>query len=391
MKPYEKKHTLRNVIIIAIIFFIIAARLSCSYSILNFSSFGNFIKSLEDFFGDLFHQPFNFAGFSFWKMLISFVILSFIVLLTQSGGLTKKWAFEGWMKQKAQNEKNVIVSSNPSQDKRAAANIDEMIGLGNIKEEIDKIIAYYNVQRQRKLKGLEYSPLNINLVFYGNPGTGKTVVARYLAATLRKHHIIKGGQIVEADRATMVSPYTGGTAKLVHDVVEAALGGVLFIDEAYTLTASRDQAGLEAVDTLLKLMEDYKEDLVVIVAGYPDLMRDFINSNPGLQSRFTKHLDFPDYNAQELTQILNLVAKKRDYIIDEEAQAKILDLFEGVVANKGENFANGRLARNIFEQIAEIQATRIGMRTGLLTSRREMMEITAEDIDAYVKSLVGEQ
>jgi len=385
MKAYEKKHTVRNLVITGIAFFIISARISCSYNILSFDS--EFLKSLETFVADLFYHPFNFTNFSLWKTILTFALLSFAFLLTSTGGITKKWAIEGWMKQKAIHEKNVIVSSNPAKDKMAASSIDEMIGLVNIKEEVDKIISYYNVQKQRKLKGLEYSPLNLNLVFYGNPGTGKTVVARYLAATLKKSHIIKGGQIVEADRATMVSQYAGGTAKLVHDVVEAALGGVLFIDEAYTLTTHRDQGGQEAVDTLLKLMEDYKEDLVVIVAGYPDLMHDFINSNPGLQSRFTKHLDFPDYNTEELTKIMKLVAKKRDYMISEEAEAKIIKLFEGIVANKGENFANGRLVRNMFEQITEMQATRIGMKKGLV-SKHDMMLIIEEDIDTYMNGLI---
>ncbi|MDR1100922.1 MAG: AAA family ATPase [Clostridiales bacterium] len=255
-----------------------------------------------------------------------------------------------------------------------------MIGLEDIKSEINQLINYSKVQRIRRRRGLSANSLNLHLVFYGNPGTGKTVMARYLARELKKNKILKTGQLIEADRSIMVAPGPGQTAPLVHEVVEAALGGILFIDEAYTLTASRDSYGLEAVNTLLKLMEDYKDDLVVIVAGYDDLMEDFVNSNPGLRSRFTKHFHFRDYNAVELVQIFDILCKKRDYTYSEDAATALLAYFQDIIDHKDENFANGRLVRNIFEEIIAKQAIRVG--NGQNLSRAALMMIAEEDVTA---------
>jgi len=176
----------------------------------------------------------------------------------------------------------------------------------------------------------------------------------------------------------MVSSQWGETPSLVHEVVEAALGGVLFIDEAYTLTATRDEAGHEAIATLLKLMEDYRDNLVVIVAGYDDLMRDFISSNPGLESRFTKHIHFRDYSADELVQIFEIYARKRDYVLTMGARQALLEYFQYKIDKKDENFANGRLARNVFEESIAKQAIRVGQINDV--GKDELMEIVEEDI-----------
>ncbi|WP_461246113.1 AAA family ATPase [Treponema sp. R6D11] len=390
MKGYQKPKTLRNLAIAGLAIYIVAWRVSASVHIIQTKeSLWAFLASIKNFLVALFEHPFDFTGAKFGSTFMLFLILAFIAFMSVSGDLVKKWNLEGIMKKKELDAKNPVRHTKPKVDKMAAQNLDEMIGLGNVKEEVKKIIAYYHVQRQRKLRGMTYSPLNLNLVFYGNPGTGKTVVARYIAKTLKKNHILSKGHIVEADRATMVSQYGGGTSALVHDVVEQALGGVLFVDEAYTLTRHGDQAGQEAVDTLLKLMEDFKEDLVVIVAGYDDLMNEFVESNPGLKSRFTKHLHFPDYNAEDLTKIFNLIAEKRDYRITQGAQERIQSIFEGVVQNKGTNFSNARLVRNIFEQIAEQQALRLGIKRWFIP-RKLLAEIREEDIQSFIDALADE-
>lgn len=267
-------------------------------------------------------------------------------------------------------------------DKFAAINIDEMIGLANVKRELEKIIGYYKVQRERKKKGLAASDLNLNLVFYGNPGTGKTVVARYLAQELAANGIISTGVFIECDRSSLIAQYQGQTAMKTREVAESALGGVLFIDEAYTLTAGKDSYGQEAVDTLLKIMEDYKEDLVVIVAGYDDLMHEFISSNPGLESRFTKHIKFDDYTAAELVKILTLDAKKRDYSLTDGAKDLLEEAFQTLIDNRDKNFANGRLARNIFEELAQHQAERVGSRAHI--SKADMMTIDEDDVRVFI-------
>lgn len=262
-------------------------------------------------------------------------------------------------------------------DKGAAVNIDEMIGLRNIKGELNKILGFYKMQYERKKKGMAYTDLNLNLVFYGNPGTGKTVVARYISQELFKAGITKENKLIECDRTSFVSDYMGQTASKTRNLLENALGGVLFIDEAYTLTINKDTYGQEAVDTLLKFMEDHKEELIVIVAGYEAQMKQFIDSNPGLQSRFTKHIDFDDYSPEELTQILLLNARKRDYALTEAAQADVLAIFTYLFNNKDVNFANGRLARNIFEELIQFQAARLGQQ-GRAT-KQDMMTIDAAD------------
>jgi SpoVK/Ycf46/Vps4 family AAA+-type ATPase len=311
-------------------------------------------------------------------IIACFIFLPLAIFLAQKQILSWKWDayFDLKRKKNKIKPKGLKVSS----DKFSASSANEMIGLEDIKSEINQLINYSKVQRIRRRRGLSANSLNLHLVFYGNPGTGKTVMARYLARELKKNKILKTGQLIEADRSIMVAPGPGQTAPLVHEVVEAALGGILFIDEAYTLTASRDSYGLEAVNTLLKLMEDYKDDLVVIVAGYDDLMEDFVNSNPGLRSRFTKHFHFRDYNAVELVQIFDILCKKRDYTYSEDAATALLAYFQDIIDHKDENFANGRLVRNIFEEIIAKQAIRVG--NGQNLSRAALMMIAEEDVTA---------
>jgi len=306
------------------------------------------------------------------------LIIVFIVLLLFVPSLMKKWSWDNYYDVKRKMDLINPKSMSVDDDKFSASDISEMVGLANVKEEIDKILAFYKVQNARKKEGLQTGDLNLNFVFYGNPGTGKTVVARYVAKELKNNGILKKGQLFEADRSIMVDYGPNGTASKVHEVVNAARGGVLFIDEAYSLTATRDEYGMEAMNTLLKLMEDYRNELVVIVAGYDDLMKDFVESNPGLKSRFTKHIYFRDYTAEELTQIFEIYAKKRQYSLNNEARQELKDFFQYKIDTKDKNFANGRMARNVFEDTIAKQALRVTSKGNV--SKAGLMEIKGEDL-----------
>ena len=338
--------------------------------------FENIIAAIATIFTTL--PRLSFSGEVLSNAFIWAIIILALIGFAFSGKLMKQWSWDAYYDFKRKESLNKPKSMKFGSDKFGANDLSEMIGLENVKKEIDQIINYHKVQQMRKKKGLESGDLNLNFVFYGNPGTGKTVVARYIAGELKKHGILKKGQMFEADRASMVSSAWHGTPALVHEVVEASLGGVLFIDEAYTLTVTRDESGQEAIATLLKLMEDHRGNLVVIVAGYDNLMRDFIDSNPGLKSRFTKHIHFRDYDADELLQIFEIYAGKRDYVLTDGAKQALIDYFQYVIDTKDENFANGRFARNVFEETIAKQATRVGKL--ISASRHELMEVTEEDV-----------
>lgn len=239
--------------------------------------------------------------------------------------------------------------------------LDAMVGLQSVKKDVNSLIHLQEIKRLRKERGLAEIPVSNHVVFYGNPGTGKTTVARLLARIYHSMGILSKGHMVETDRAGMVAGYVGQTALKVKEVVEQALGGILFIDEAYSLTysGSGEDYGQEAVDTLLKLMEDHRDDLIVIVAGYPELMAQFINSNPGLSSRFNKYIKFEDYNVQELGEIFKSLCDKSGYKLTEEAEAFLKSVLENKYKNRGDNFANGRMVRNIFEKAIINQADRL--------------------------------
>lgn len=238
--------------------------------------------------------------------------------------------------------------------------LGSLIGLDGVKGDVPELVNFLKVQQMRERSGMTGIPISKHLVFYGNPGTGKTTVARLIAQIYHSLGVLRKGHLVETDRAGLVAGYVGQTAIKVTEVVESALGGVLFIDEAYTLSSSEgNDFGQEAIDTLLKLMEDNRDDLVVIVAGYPAKMQQFINSNPGLRSRFNKYFNFDDYNPDELLKIFELVAKKSNFSLTLEALSGLRGLFAHHYQHRDSTFGNGRLARNLFEIVINRQANRI--------------------------------
>jgi SpoVK/Ycf46/Vps4 family AAA+-type ATPase len=203
-------------------------------------------------------------------------------------------------------------------------------------------------------------PASRHLVFSGNPGTGKTTIARLVAQIYRSLGILRKGHLIETDRAGLVAGYVGQTAIKVKEVVESALGGVLFIDEAYSLASGgSNDFGQEAIETLLKMMEDHRDDLVLVVAGYTEKMQEFLDSNPGLRSRFNKHIHFDDYGKDQLVQIFKSFCQKADFKTSVGAEDELSAIFDALIALKDESFGNARLARNLFEMAVSKQANRI--------------------------------
>lgn len=240
--------------------------------------------------------------------------------------------------------------------------LNSLVGLSAVKEDVNLLIHTITINEERKKMNLSVPEFSKHLVFYGNPGTGKTTVARIIAKLYKELGVISKGQLVETDRSGLVAGYVGQTAIKTKEIIDSAMGGVLFIDEAYTLApegGSGQDFGQEAIDTLLKAMEDNRGDFVVIVAGYPDLMSRFINSNPGLSSRFNKYLYFDDYNAEELEKIFILMCEKYQYVLDDELKEQLPDFFKALVLTKPDNFANAREVRNIFEKAVQRQSSRL--------------------------------
>ncbi len=268
----------------------------------------------------------------------------------------------------------------PDEYRSAINELNGLIGLSTVKHEIETLANVVRVQKMREAHGLNVPTMSLHFVFTGNPGTGKTTVARLLGRIYKGLGVLESGHVVEVDRRDLVAGYVGQTAIKTMGVISKSLDGVLFIDEAYTLSrqGSENDFGQEAIDTLLKAMEDNRDRLVVVVAGYSELMKEFIESNPGLQSRFNKYIDFPDYSAEELIMIFGKFVAQNQYLLTLEAQQEVRKILEREQRESGGKSANARLVRNVFEIALEHQANRVALLT--LPNDDDLQKITVEDI-----------
>ncbi len=304
--------------------------------------------------------------------------------------------FESFMEARAKRKKGTVnqITAPTEAQKRAVidqtaldvalSELSSMIGLDRVKSEVSGLINLMKIQQIRAERGLQAPETSQHLVFSGNPGTGKTSVARIIGKTYKALGVLSKGHLVEVDRSGLVAGYIGQTAIKTQEVIQSALGGILFIDEAYTLTpldVSND-FGQEAIDTLLKAMEDYRDDFVVIVAGYTSLMPRFVNSNPGLKSRFNKYINFPDYTSSELNDIFIQLLTKNDYQATDEVKSILTHYFECLYQGRDQNFGNAREVRNIFEKIVANQANRIVALKSLSDS--ELTTIVRQDLEGVV-------
>ena len=263
----------------------------------------------------------------------------------------------------------------------ALEELNALTGLELVKAEVASFIAFLKIQKERKRQGLPTSSKTLHYVFTGNPGTGKTTVARILAKILYDYGILQSDKLTETDRSGLVAGYVGQTAIKTDKVIQNALDGVLFIDEAYSLqTGSEQDFGREAVNTLLKRMEDDRDRLVVIVAGYPAPMDKFLRSNPGLMSRFTRFLHFEDYSVADLVEIFLKYCKTGEYRLTQPALEKLRLVFDEAVTQKDDHFGNGRYVRNLFEETTKRQSVRLNQLETI--TREQLLTIETEDIPA---------
>ena len=266
---------------------------------------------------------------------------------------------EGVPENHTQAEETADTEKEEEEETDPMEELDALIGLEAIKHDVKELVAYARVQKLRSDSGLKSAPVSLHLVFTGNPGTGKTTVARLISRLYKQIGVLSRGQLVEVDRSGLVAGYVGQTALKTQEKINEAMGGILFIDEAYALAKEGNDFGQEAIDTILKAMEDNRDDFVVIVAGYTEPMQVFIESNPGLKSRFNKYIEFADYTMEELTAIFKMYCGKYEYEIDDENLERVTMLLRIKKTEAVENFANAREARNLFEKIITNQARRI--------------------------------
>ena len=257
--------------------------------------------------------------------------------------------------------------------------LDSLVGLDTVKKEVKNLINLVKVRKLRQENDLPVPPMSFHMVFLGNPGTGKTTVARLISGLYAAIGVLSKGQLIEVDRSGLVAGYVGQTALKTQEVIQSALGGVLFIDEAYSLASGgENDFGREAIETMLKAMEDHRDDLVVIVAGYTGPMEKFIHSNPGLESRFNRYFFFPDYDGNQLTEIFRIQCKKNSYTLTPEADEAALKMFTRLYEERDENFGNGRDVRNCFEDMVVRQSNRVAALES--PSKEDLMTVKPEDL-----------
>ena len=263
------------------------------------------------------------------------------------------------------------------QRKEIEEELNDIVGLDEVKTYLNSLEQHLKISKLRAKKGLKTAEVSKHMIFTGNPGTGETTIARIVSKMMKVAGVLENGQLVEVSRSDLVGKYVGHTAPLTMSVVNSALGGVLFIDEAYSLYRGKDDSfGLEAIDTLVKAMEDHRDDLIVILAGYKKEMESFLDANSGLKSRFANIINFPDYTGEQMLQIAQNIARGKDYVIDEEASAKLLEYFTMVQSKEDSTSGNGRLARNVVEAAILKQSRRV-----LMDENADISLLKQEDFD----------
>ena len=273
-------------------------------------------------------------------------------------------------------------AADPKAAEEVKSELNEIIGLSEVKDYVLSLEQNYIIQRLREARGMKADVPTMHMIFTGNPGTGKTTIARLVSRYLKAMGVLSGGQLIEVTRADLVGKYVGHTAPLTQQVIRSALGGVLFIDEAYSLYRGADDSfGLEAIDTIVKGMEDHREDLIVILAGYTKEMEEFLTANSGLRSRFPNIIEFPDYTAEELLAITKLTAKKKGYTIDETCETPLLQYYEKRQATDARTAGNGRLVRNLVEDAILNQSRRLTGGDVTRLTEAELAALLSEDFD----------
>lgn len=282
-------------------------------------------------------------------------------------------------KKSSEGEPTVIVDSpKPISIEEALSRLEGLIGLSSVKKQITSLSNVLKIEKLRKEKGLPVPEKSLHMVFSGNPGTGKTSVARILADIFRALGVLQKGHLVEVDRSGLVAGFVGQTAGKTLEVCKKALDGVLFIDEAYSLGGNENDFGKEAIQTLLKFMEDNRNRILVIVAGYTLNMKDFLATNPGLESRFNTFIEFPDYSPNELLEIFEKISGNSNIVLHSEAKSKILKVVQTKYENRNETFGNARFIRNLFEKAYIHQADRLSNESNL--DNDSLCVLLAEDI-----------
>ncbi len=302
-----------------------------------------------------------------------------IASLKKSGLDTKSQDVFSEKATEKEDTKKIEVQPN-IKDEDYVSELNKLIGIEEVKSQIASLINFIKFQKLRSQKDLKTTNITLHTVFTGSPGTGKTTVARLYGGILKQLGVLKKGQLIEVDRSGLVAGYLGQTAIKVDEVINRALDGILFIDEAYSLANSQsDSYGEEAIDILLKRMEDNRERLVVILAGYTTEMEKFIDSNPGLKSRFSRYIKFDDYDTNELYGIFDLLCKENEYKLSGDASKQLRSHFDMIVSSSEKNFGNGRYVRNIFEKIVERHSNRIINLTQ--PTEEDMITFSLEDIN----------